>query len=127
MPGLLPLAALAALAADGLQLGLTCLTVSRLGMAGYAGAFVLSSLVGAALSWRGVSRAIGLTLPVFQWFAAPALAACLAASCGQLMETVLLRAAVSPLAGAAGGLVFGGLLYLSALQAMGVHPLHPSG
>lgn len=120
-------AALAALAADGLQLGLTCLTVSRLGMAGYAGAFVLSSLVGAALSWRGVSRAIGLTLPVFQWFAAPALAACLAASCGQLMETVLLRAAVSPLAGAAGGLVFGGLLYLSALQAMGVHPLHPSG
>lgn len=117
-------AAAVTLVEDGLQLILTCLTVSRFGMTGYAGAFAVSALVGAVLSWRAVSRAIGLTLPAFDWFTAPTLAACLAASCGELMETVLCRAALSPLPAAAGGLLFGLLLYLSALQAMGVHMTH---
>lgn len=113
-------AAAVTLVEDGLQLILTCLTVSRFGMTGYAGAFAVSGLVGAVLSWRGVSQAIGLRLPVFDWFTAPTLAACLATSCGELMETVLCREALSPLSSAVGGLLFGLLLYLSALQAMGV-------
>ena len=41
------------------------------------------------------------------------------------MQTVLLRAAAGPLAAAGGGLVFGLLLYLAALQALGASPLHP--
>lgn len=59
------------------------------------------------------------SLPVFSWFTAPTLAACLAASCGDLMETVLLRAGLVSFPAAVGGLCFGLLLYLAALQAMG--------
>lgn len=118
-------AAAAALVSDGVQLVLTCLTVGKWGMGGYALAFALSSLLGAAVSWRVAAGAIGLRLPVFGWFTAPCLAACLAASCGDLMQTVLLGAAAGPLAAAGGGLVFGLLLYLAALQALGASPLHP--
>ena len=108
------------LGADGVQLVLTCLTVGQWGMGGYAVSFVLASLVGAVLSWRAVAQATGLALPVFSWFTAPTLAACLAASCGDLMETVLLRAEAGVLPSALGGMGFGLLLYLAALQAMGV-------
>ena len=108
-----------ALAADSVQLVLTCLTVGRWGMGGSAFSFALSALLGAVLSWRVVSREIGLSLPVFSWFTAPTLAACLAASCGDLMETVLLRAGLVSFPAAVGGLCFGLLLYLAALQAMG--------
>lgn len=108
-----------ALAADGVQLILTCLLVSGRGMQGYAFAFTLSAVLGAALSWRVVAREIGLSLPVFPWFTAPVLSACLAATCGDLMETVLLRSGLSPCAAALGGLGFGLLLYLAALQALG--------
>ena len=103
-----------------MQLVLTCLTVGQWGMGGYAVSFVLASLVGAVLSWRAVAQATGLALPVFSWFTAPTLAACLAASCGDLMETVLLRAEAGVLPSALGGMGFGLLLYLAALQAMGV-------
>ena len=109
-----------ALGADGVQLVLTCLTVGQWGMGGYAVSFVLASLVGAVLSWRAVAQATGLALPIFSWFTAPTLAACLAASCGDLMETVLLRAEAGVLPSALGGMGFGLLLYLAALQAMGV-------
>ena len=88
-------------------------------MQGYAFAFTLSAALGAALSWRVVAREIGLSLPVFPWFTAPVLSACLAATCGDLMETVLLRSGLSPCAAALGGLGFGLLLYLAALQALG--------
>lgn len=108
-----------ALVADGVQLVLTCLLVSSRGMQGYAFAFTLSAVLGAALSWRVVAREIGLSLPVFPWFTAPVLSACLAATCGDLMETVLLRSGLSPCAAALGGLGFGLLLYLAALQALG--------
>ena len=113
-------AAAIALVCDSLQLILTCLTVARFGMAGYALSFTLAALLGAVLSWGVVSREIGLKLPVFRWFTAPTLAACLAASCGDLMETVLLRGGMTPLPAACGALIFGLLLYLAALQAMGV-------
>ena len=79
-------------------------------MQGYAFAFTLSAALGAALSWRVVAREIGLSLPVFPWFTAPVLSACLAATCGDLMETVLQRSGLSPCAAALGGLGFGLLL-----------------
>ncbi len=109
-----------ALVCDGVQLLLTCLLVGPLGMGGYALSFVFSSLLGAVLSWLVAAQATGLQLPVFSWFTAPTLAACLAAACGELMETVLLRGGWGTLPAASGGLIFGLLLYLAALQAMGV-------
>ncbi|MDO4515751.1 MAG: oligosaccharide flippase family protein [Bacillota bacterium] len=109
-----------ALMCDGLQLLLTCLTVGRFGLGGYAVSFAAASLLGAVLTWRVVSREIGLRLPVFSWFAAPTLAACLAASCGDLMETALLRGGLESLPAACGAMVFGLLLYVAGLEAMGV-------
>ncbi|MFR2157746.1 MAG: polysaccharide biosynthesis C-terminal domain-containing protein [Evtepia gabavorous] len=106
-----------ALAADSVQLVLTCLTVGRWGMGGYAFSFALSALLGAVLSWRVVSREIGLSLPVFSWFTAPTLAACLAASCEDLMETV--AASGRPgLLSRAGGTVLD-CCSVAGLQAMG--------
>ena len=43
------------------------------------------------------------------------------------METVLLGAALAALPAAVGALGFGLLLYLAALQAMGLPPFGPSG
>lgn len=109
-----------ALVCDLIQLALTCLTVARFGMAGYAVSFTLSALLGAVLTWGVVSRETGLRLPVFDWFAAPTLAACLGTACGDLMETILLRAGMSALPAAVGAMGFGLLLYLAGLEAMGV-------
>ena len=114
-----------ALVSDGVQLVLTCCTVVPFGMGGYAVSFTIASLLGAVLSWRGVARATGLGLPVFLWFTAPTLAACLAAACGDLMETVLRRGGFGELPAALGALGFGLLLYVAALQAQGVLPLGP--
>ncbi|MFR4756838.1 MAG: polysaccharide biosynthesis C-terminal domain-containing protein [Evtepia gabavorous] len=54
-----------ALAADSVQLVLTCLTVGRWGMGGYAFSFALSALLGAVLSWRVVSREVGFPCRCF--------------------------------------------------------------
>lgn len=114
-----------ALLCDGLQLVLTCCTVSQLGLLGYAVSFTCTSLLGALLTWRAAARAIGLHTPIFSWLTTPALASCLGGACGGLMETVLLRAALPPLAACLGALGFGLLLYLAGLEAMGAAPLLP--
>ena len=107
-----------ALAADSVQLVLTCLTVAG-GAWGVCLQLCLVGPAGSGAQLGVVSREIGLSLPVFSWFTAPTLAACLAASCGDLMETVLLGPAWVSFPAAVGGLCFGLLLYLAALQAMG--------
>ena len=112
--------AVIALACDLVQLALTCLTVARLGMAGYAVSFGAASLLGAVLTWGVVSRETGLQLPIFDWFAAPTLAACLGTACGDLMETILLRAGLTALPAALWAMGFGLILYLAGLEAMGV-------
>lgn len=114
------LSAAIALVCDGLLLVFTCLTVARWGLAGYAVSFAAASLLGAVLTWRAAARAIGLRLPLFAWVTAPALAACLAAACGDLMETVLLRAGLAGLPAACWALLFGLAVYLAGLEAMGV-------
>lgn len=113
-------AAAIALGCDGVQLALTLATVARWGLGGYAASFVLSSLLGAAWSWRAAREVTGTVPDLFRWLLAPALAAALAAACGSLMETALLRGGLDPLPAAVGGLVFGALLVPAALGAMGV-------
>ena len=109
-----------ALACDLVQLALTCLTVARLGMAGYAVSFGVSAFLGAVLTWKVAARETGLRLPLFDWFAAPTLAACLGTACGDLMETILLRVGLDALPAAVGAMGFGLVLYLAGLEAMGV-------
>ena len=113
-------AARIALVCDGLQLLATCLTVEPFGLRGYGWSFTLCALLGAGLSWRAVVRETGLGLPVFRWLAGPALAAALGALCGRLMETALLRGGLTGLWASGGGLVFGGLVCVAGLQALGL-------
>jgi branched-subunit amino acid ABC-type transport system permease component len=89
-------------------------------MAGYAMSFGAAALLGAVLTWRVVSRESSLKLPLFDWFAAPTLAACLGTVCGDLMETVLLRAGLTALPAALCAMGFGLVLYWAGLEAMGV-------
>ncbi|MBQ5584446.1 MAG: oligosaccharide flippase family protein [Ruminiclostridium sp.] len=114
------ISAVIALVCDLVQLALTCLTVTRFGMGGYAVSFGASSLLGAVLTWQVVARETDLGLPIFDWFAAPTLSACLGTACGDLMETILLRAGMTALPAALGAMGFGLVLYWAGLEAMGV-------
>ena len=113
-------AAAIALTCDGLQLALTVPAVWRWGLSGYGACFALTALLGAAWSRRAAERETGAGVPLFRWLLAPALTAALAAACGSLMETALLRGGLDPLPAAGGGLAFGALLVPAALGAMGV-------
>jgi len=91
-----------------------------MGLRGFAWGYVISSAVGALLSWKKLSWETGLKLPAFDWFIAPVLASALSASCTQLLYTVLLRDGMTILPSGCICLLFGLLLYLAALQAQGV-------
>ncbi len=115
-------AAKIALLCDAVQLVLTIATVGRpdIGLAGFGWAYVISSGLGAYLCWRLLARETGFTLSLFACFTAPILASALAASCSRLLYSVLLRDGMSLTGGGCAALLFGIVLYLSALQAQGV-------
>jgi len=115
-------AAKIAIFTDVVQLGITAATVGRaeIGLAGFVWGYVISSALGAYLSWKILSRETGLHLPVFDWFVAPILAAALAATCARLLFHVLLRDGMTLFSGGAIAMVAGILLYLVTLQAQGV-------
>lgn len=92
------------------------------GLSGYVAGFVASSVLGALLNWREVSRASGLRLHLFSWCAAPALAALLAASVTALLLRVLRAADLGEVPAILVCLLFGLVLYLAALCAQGVLP-----
>ena len=117
------LAAGNALISDAVQLAFTFFAVERFGLIGYVAGFLVSSAVGVLLNWRGVARATGLKPQFFQWLISPALSALLAGLCINLLFQVLLQRGLSAVPSAIGCFVFGTILYLSALQAQGVHPL----
>ena len=108
-----------ALAADSVQLVLTCLTVGRWGMGGMPSALPCQPCWERCSAGGWFPGKLGFPCRCFPGLPPPTLAACLAASCGDLMETVLLRAGLVSFPAAVGGLCFGLLLYLAALQAMG--------
>lgn len=116
-----------ALACDGIQLAVTIASVSRWGLAGYAFSFALSSLLGAARAWKEVSKETGARLSLSRFLAAPGLSSALAASGGGLMETALLRGGLEGLPAALGGMAFGFLLYIAAVDALGVRLPRLSG
>ncbi len=115
-------AAKTALICDAIQLVITLLTVGNpaIGLRGFAWGYVISSAIGAWCCWQRLSRETGLRLPVFDWFAAPILASALAASCALLLHGILLREGLPLLASSGASLLFGLLLYLAALQALGI-------
>ena len=96
------------------------MSLPGVGLGGYVAGFVLSSLLGMLLNWRQVRRCTGLQPQLFQWCTAPALASVLAGLCTNLLFRVLLDAGIRILNAVGCCFVFGGVLYLAALQAQGV-------
>lgn len=110
------------LLSDGVQLAFTYFLVGipNIGLKGYVTGLWVSALLGAALNWRSVRRAIDLKSQTFSWAVAPGLGAVLMALCCRLLFHYLLdigmNAAISCLVTAG----FGAVLYLAALQAQGI-------
>ncbi len=106
----------------GVQLAVTYFTVGqpRWGLKGFVAGFVVSSALGVLLNWIGAARAAGLRPRLYHWLLAPTLAALLSGLCCNLLFAVLTDAGLAPILGACACLLFGGVLYLSALQAQGV-------
>jgi stage V sporulation protein B len=106
----------------GVQLAFTYCTVGNpaWGLRGYIAGFVVSSALGLILNWIAVARAADLTLRLFDWLLAPVLAALLTGLCCNLLYAVVCDAGLSPLLCVGACLIFGGVLYLSALQAQGI-------
>lgn len=69
----------------------------------------------------GRPPATGLRAQIFQWCTAPALSALLMGLVINLLFQVLRRAGLEALPAALACLLFGGVLYLAALQAQGIH------
>ena len=90
------------------------------GLKGFAAAFVLSSALGVVLDWIYIRRATGLRADLFRWCTAPALASLLMGLVIRLLFRVLLDLGQEGLPAAGACLLFGGVLYLAALQAQGV-------
>lgn len=115
------------LVCGGVQLLLTWwrMGLPGVGLRGYVEALLASTVLGVALHWRSLRRAIGLRPRLFRWLVAPGLSSLLAGLCVNLLLPLLTG---SGLPEGAAGLVclgFGLLLYLSALFAQGEFPHRP--
>lgn len=110
-----------ALLCGAVQLSLTWVFMTMGGaLAGYALAMILSSLVGLYLSGKALKKAIGMKVQWFRWLTAPGLAALLAALCANLLLPIL--SPLGEIAACGGALAFGGVVYLTAMAAMGALP-----
>lgn len=105
------------------QLGCTffLMGLPGVGLKGYVAGFLASAALGVLLNWWAVRRATGLRAQIFQWCTAPALSALLMGLVINLLFQVLRRAGLEALPAALACLLFGGVLYLAALQAQGIH------
>ena len=92
------------------------------GLRGYVAGFVLSSALGALLNYREAARHTGLRPRLFQWCTAPALSALLMGLVVNLLFRILLDAGMGGAAACLACILFGGVLYLTALSAQGVRP-----
>lgn len=121
-------AARSAILAGAVQLGCTWLLlgIPGVGIGGYPVGVVLSSAVGVLLNWRQARAAAGLRLRLFEWGAAPGLAALLMGLTCRLLFRVLLDSGAGEAAAVGWCALFGGVLYLAALQAQGVRLLRPA-
>lgn len=92
-----------------------------MGLRGYVQALLLSTVLGVALNWYSLRRAIGLRVQWFRWIVAPGLGALLAGLCANLLLPILSRAGLGDGVACGVTLCFGGAVYLSAMAAMGWH------
>ena len=107
----------------GMTLPMLCLPTAFIGALGLVLVPKLAegAALGVLLNWWAVRRATGLRAQIFQWCTAPALSALLMGLVINLLFQVLRRAGLEALPAALACLLFGGVLYLAALQAQGIH------
>ena len=117
-------AARSSLLCGAVQLGCTwaLMGLPGVGLRGYVAGFVLSSALGALLNYREAARHTGLRPRLFQWCTAPALSALLMGLVVNLLFRILLDAGMDGAPACLACILFGGVLYLTALSAQGVRP-----
>ena len=110
-----------ALLCDVVQLVLTAVLMSRphVGMDGFVAGVVISGVLGLVLSLRAAGRHLGLKLSVVGLLGLPSLAALLSWQTALLLHGRLREAGLPPLLLVGTTLFFGGVVYVSALFAMG--------
>lgn len=106
-----------------LELLATVVLVPRLGMAGFAAAFVGTGLLECALCLLLVWRYAGMHLDCYRCFSAPVLAALLAALLVHLGYHLCRDAGLGTVWAVAGGITAGLGVYWCAMAAQGVRPL----
>lgn len=118
-------AAIISLLCGALQLVCTFVLMGLpgVGLMGYVAGFVASTVLGVVLKWFQVRRATKLKLHLFQWGAAPALAALLMGLVVNLLFRFLINNGVDGALSCLACILFGTVLYLAALNAQGVRPI----
>ena len=106
-----------------LELLATVVLVPRLGMAGFAAAFVGTGLLECALCLLLVWRYAGMHLDCYRCFSAPVLAALLAALLVHLGYHLCRDAGLGTVWAVAGGIAAGLGVYWCAMAAQGIRPL----
>lgn len=94
--------------------------IPGVGLWGFVIGFIVSDLLAALLNGISLVRATGLPLRLYAWVTAPGLASILMGLCVNLLFRELLRRGMEALPAALACVVFGGVMYLSALAAQGV-------
>ncbi len=94
--------------------------VPGVGLRGYVEALLISTVLGVALHWTALHRAIGLKARPFPWLVAPGLSALLAGLCVNLLFPTLTRTGLGEGAASLVCLLFGAVLYLSGMTAQGM-------
>lgn len=109
------------LISGGAQLFLTWwrMGIPGVGLRGYVEAVLLSTVLGLALNWSSLRRAIGLEPKLFQWLVAPGLSALLAGLCVNILFPIMAGAGLGTLSACLGCFAFGLLLYFCAMTAQG--------
>lgn len=108
----------------GVQLLITWyrMGIPGVGLRGYVEALLLSTILGLFLHWLSLRRFLALPFRPFSWLIAPALSSLLAGLCVRLLLPILTHAGIPPLPGCLIGLLFGFVLYFSAMTAQGQLP-----
>ena len=117
-------AARTSLFCGGVQLVLTYVLMGMpgVGLGGYVAGLLVSTVLGVLIRWFQVRRATKLKLELFQWCTAPALSSILMGLVVNLLFHFLMNSGVDGVLNCVACILFGGVLYLAALNAQGVHP-----
>ncbi|MDD4715089.1 MAG: oligosaccharide flippase family protein [Oscillospiraceae bacterium] len=115
-------ATVCSLVCDAVQLAFTYFgtSIPGVGLYGFIAGFVVSSAAGAVFNAVYFMRVTGMRPCYFTWIVSPGLSTILTFLCGRLLFQVLQDRGLAPMPSVLAVLLFGVILYLSALYTQGV-------